>query len=104
LVNAGLDQDAIHAALDDIAKAPLPEHEKVLLELAVRAVEDPDGIGETDLGADRELGWSDRDIFDAVAQAANNRALNLMLKTSEVDHQGVFAWHGLGDRACRPWH
>lgn len=41
--------------------------------------------------ATRELGWSDRDIFDAIAQAANNRAFNFMLKTFKVHRQGTFA-------------
>jgi len=91
LINAGLDQEAVRAAREDSDKAPLPEKEKALLGLALRAVINPDGIGETDLAAARELGWSDRDIFDAAAQAANNRALNFLLKTFKVEHQGVFA-------------
>jgi len=91
LVDAGLDRDAVRAARKDIDKAPLPDSEKALLAIALRAVDEPDGICEADLAAARRLGWSDRDIFDAVAQACNNRALNFMLKTFKVDHQGALA-------------
>lgn len=91
LVNAGLDQDRVRAAREDADKAPLPDNEKALLKLALRAVDDPDGIGKADLAAVRKVGWSDRDVFDAIAQAASNRAFNFMLKTFNVDQQGVFA-------------
>lgn len=91
LVDADLDQDAVRAARRDTDKAPLPDAEKAPLELALRVVDDPDAIGEVDIAAVRELGWSDRDVFDAIAQAANNRAFNFMLKTFNIDQQGVFA-------------
>lgn len=91
LVNAGMDLDAVRAARQDADQAPLPDNEKYLLKLALRALSDPDGIGERDIAAARELGWSDRDVFDAIAQAANNRAFNFMLKTFKVHQQGAFS-------------
>lgn len=38
----------------------------------------------------RAQGWTDRDIFDAVAQAASNKAFNYMLRTFKIEHQGAF--------------
>lgn len=88
LVNAGLDQDAVRAARDDVDQAPLPDNEKALLKLALRAVDDPEAIAAEDTATLRDLGWEDRDIFDAAAQAASNRSLNFLLKSFKVHQQG----------------
>jgi hypothetical protein len=38
----------------------------------------------------RTAGWADREIFDAVLQAASNRAFNFALKTFNVKSQDAF--------------
>lgn len=91
LTNAGLDLDAIRASRNHIDAAPLPDRDKALLKVAVRSVADPEGITAADIALLRALDWTERDIFDAVAQAANNRALNFILKTFKVHEQGTFA-------------
>lgn len=91
LVNMGLDHDQVRAAREDPDKAPLPDNEKKLLKLALMAVSNPDSISQADINSANNLGWTDRDIFDAIAQASNNRALNYQLKSFNVTHQGVFA-------------
>lgn len=91
LGNMGVDVDKVRAARSDIEAAPLPEKDKSLLRLAVKSVTNPEGIGQADLDAARRQGWSDRDIFDAVAQAASNRAFNYVMRTFKVEHQGAFA-------------
>lgn len=74
LMNAGLDLDAIRATRDDPALSPLGEREKFLLLLAVDAVDLPESVDTDRLNAARALGWSDRDILDAVWHANSNRA------------------------------
>ncbi|EIJ34759.1 carboxymuconolactone decarboxylase family protein [Thiothrix nivea] len=91
LVQMGADLDEVRAAREDASKAPLPDNEKVLLNLALKAVNDPDGVNQADLDAARGEGWTDRDLFDVVVQAGNNRAFNYVLKTFKVEHQGVFS-------------
>lgn len=91
LVGMGADLDAVRAARQDVDAAPLPARERVLLKLALKSVDDPDGIGEADLAAARAVGWSDRDIFDVVVQAANNRGFNNILRVFKIEHQGAFA-------------
>lgn len=91
LTNMGLDLGAVRAARGNPDIAPLPAKEKVLLKIAVKAVQQPDSIGEQEIQDAKTQGWSERDIFDAVVQAANNRALNFVLRTFKVDAQGVFA-------------
>lgn len=74
LINAGLDLDAIRATREDPELAPLEERDKALLLLAVEAVDRPESVSADRLDMLRDLGWSDRDILDAVWHATLNRA------------------------------
>lgn len=91
LWNMGVDVDTVRAARTNIEAAPVAEKEKPLLRLAIKSVTNPDSTTHADLEAARAHGWSDRDIFDVVAQAASNRAFNYVMRTFNVEHQGVFA-------------
>ena len=91
LSNMGVDLDLARASRDNVDAAPLPARERILLKLALKSVSDPEDICATDLDAARAEGWTDRDIFDVVVQAANNRAFNNVLRTFKIEHQGAFA-------------
>lgn len=79
------------ASRDDLEKAPLEDREKLLLRLATRSVEPEEEVAAEEVEAARAAGWSDREIFDAVVQAASNRAFNHVLRTFRVEQQGAFA-------------
>jgi len=87
----GIDLDTARAARVDIDQAPLSEKEMSLLKLALKSVDDPESITEDVIQHARSHGWSDRDIFDATVQAANNRAFNYVLRTFKIHHQGAYA-------------
>lgn len=91
LTNLGMDLETIRATRNNPDAAPLEEKEKILLKLAIKSVEAPDDITKEDLDQARNQGWADREIFDAVVQAANNRAFNYVLRTFNIEHQGAFA-------------
>ena len=91
LINMGMDPDQLQAARINPDEAPLDEKNKRLLLLALKAITAPDEVNARDLDEARQQGWSDREIFDAVVQAANNRALNYILRTFKVEQQGTFA-------------
>ena len=91
LTGMGLDLDAIRAARNNPEVAPLPEKEKPLLRIALKSVNDPESVNDKDIQAAKAQGWSDRDIFDVVAQATSNRALNYVLRTFKVESQGAFS-------------
>lgn len=91
LSNMGVDLGAVRAARGNLDQAPLNDKEKVLLKLAVKAVQQPDSIGEADIQEAKKHGWSERDIFEVVVQAANMRSLNYVLRTFKVEAQGAFA-------------
>jgi alkylhydroperoxidase family enzyme len=91
LTHMGLDLGQIRTTRQDLDAAPIEERERSLLRLAMKSNQDPHGVSSEDLEAARAEGFSDRDIFDAVVQAANNRALTQVLRTFKVEAQGAFA-------------
>ncbi|MEK6749393.1 MAG: hypothetical protein AABY83_09335 [Pseudomonadota bacterium] len=90
LTNMGVSLDAVRAARKNPELAPIPEKEKPLLMLALKSVNDPAGVAKKDIELAKAQGWTDRDVFDVVAQAASNRAFNLILRTFKVESQGAF--------------
>jgi uncharacterized peroxidase-related enzyme len=91
LVNLGKDLDAVRAARTNPEVAPLPDKDKALLKLALKAANSPEFVSKDDLDHARQHGWQERDLFDAVVQAASMRAFNIVLRTFKVEHQGAFA-------------
>ena len=91
LSNMGLELDAIRATRGNPDAVPFSEAEKALLKFAIQSVETPEQINQTDVDALKQLGWSERAIFDAAVQAANNRAFNYVLRTFNIEHQGALA-------------
>lgn len=90
LDSMGVSLEQARAARQDLDKAPLEAREKLLLQLATRAVENDEAVTPEDLDRARAAGWSDREIFDAVVQAASNRAFNHVLRTFGIEQQGAF--------------
>ncbi len=91
LTNMGLELDSIRAARNNAELAPIPAKEKPLLMIALKSVNNPESVNAQDVQAAKAQGWSDRDIFDVVAQAASNRAFSYVLRTFKVESQGAFA-------------
>ncbi|MFK5915116.1 MAG: hypothetical protein QM484_12150 [Woeseiaceae bacterium] len=91
LSNLGLDLDEVRASQNKPEAAPLNDKEKALLLFAVKSIQNPNDIDEIEMTKVRKQGWSDREIFDAVAQAANNKAFIFILKTFNVSHQGIYS-------------
>jgi len=90
LTNMGLKLEDIRASRNNPDAAPLDQKEIALLKLAIKSIDAPEDVSQSDMDEMRQLGWADREIFDAVAQAANNRAFNYILKTFNIEHQGAF--------------
>ena len=90
LTNMGADLNAARAARDDIEQAPVEAREMPLLKLAMHAVTNPDQDAAPLVEEARAAGWGERELFDAVLQAASNRAFNFVLKTFNVETQEAF--------------
>lgn len=91
LTNMGVDMDAVRAARENPDKAPLEEKEKALLKHVLITVNAPTSQTSKDLETLNALGWTDREIFEAILVGSNNRSFSTMLKAFHVEGQGAFA-------------
>ena len=91
LMNLGLSEEQILAAKNNPDHSPLTDQEKVLLNIALAAIHSPENINADDIQKAKGSGSSERDIFDIVAIAANNKAFTHVLRTFKIEHQGTFA-------------
>lgn len=91
MLNLGFELEDVRAAKNNVDAAPLEDNEKVLLKFALKSLDDPDAVDASDIQTAKGAGFSDRDIFDAVALGANNRALNYVLRTFNVHAIGAYA-------------
>ncbi|MBV2091030.1 MAG: hypothetical protein KUF72_09075 [Candidatus Thiodiazotropha sp. (ex Ctena orbiculata)] len=89
LVGLGTTPEQLQATLEEIGNAPLNENEKALLSFTMKSLNEPENITREDLQTVRDCGFTDRNIFDAVVAAANNRAFTTVLKTFDVIQQGA---------------
>jgi len=84
LLKAGFTEDQIAAMQADPKAAPLSEKDKALLMLVLKATDDPHSVTADDVDRVRSAGWSEVDIFDAVAHGARMVAGNMILDTFKV--------------------
>lgn len=85
-LNAGLLEAAgvSDAELKQLATNPesvFEEKDAALLRFVAKALKDPQAIGESDIEEARKAGWTDTDLFDAMAQAAQMSAAGTIFKT-----------------------
>ncbi len=85
LQSVGFTQDQVEATLADPNRAPLSEKERALLGFVLKACEDPHSTEGADIELLRNLGWADRDIFEAVAHGARATSVNIMFDSFKVD-------------------
>jgi uncharacterized peroxidase-related enzyme len=83
---AGFTPEQTAAAKLNPADAPLPEKDKAMLLLVLKATRTPHAVEAADLNVLRELGWTDRDIFDAVNHGARNIAADILFNTFKIEN------------------
>jgi uncharacterized peroxidase-related enzyme len=81
----GWTPEQVAALQADPTAANLPEREKAMLLLVLKAVHDSTGVAASDLDALRVMGWDDSDIFDAVNHGARMVAGDIILNTFKVE-------------------
>lgn len=90
--NLGKTAEELQAAKENPDNAPITDNEKILLKIALASCDNPESVSADDLQEARNAGYSEQNIFDAVAVAVNNRAFTYFLRTFKVDElQGSFA-------------
>ncbi len=76
----GMTDDELEAMKSDPDKAPLEDKERTMLKFVLKAIRAPNDIGEADVEQLHSAGWSDSDIYDAVAHGANMVGYSLLSK------------------------
>ncbi len=76
----GLSPEEVLAIRENPERAPLEEPQKSLFLFVVKLIKDPESIAEADIAPLRELGWTDKDIFDASYHAAMMRGPSMLFK------------------------
>lgn len=85
LQKAGFNQEQIGAMQADPTKAPLDEKNKALLLFVLKATDDPHSVEAGDIDRLRSLGWTEVDIFDAVAHGSRMVGTNIIFDTFKID-------------------
>lgn len=80
----GVAPEAIDRAKEDPASTPLPEKEKALLSLVLKAVKDAHSVTAEEIEAVKAMGFSEQAVFEAVAAAALVVIDDLLLNTFKV--------------------
>lgn len=83
---AGFTPEQTAAAKRNPADAPLPEKDKAMLLFVLKATHTPKAVGAADLDGLRRLGWTERDIFDAVNHGARNVAVDILFNTFKIEN------------------
>lgn len=82
----GFTPEQIAATKRDPRQAPLPDKDRAMLELVLKATSTPKAVTSADLDRLRKLGWSDADMLDAVAHGTRNMMVDVILNTFKVDN------------------
>jgi hypothetical protein len=85
LKKQGLSDDDIDDMIKDPLKAPLEEKEQAMLSFVMKAIKSPDAVEQQDMDKLHDLGWTDRDILDALAHGTNMVGASILMKTFKMD-------------------
>jgi alkylhydroperoxidase family enzyme len=85
LKKQGLTEEDINKLVKDPESAPLDDKDRAMLSFVAKAVRSPGSVLQTDIDRLRSMGWTDSDILDAMAHAANMISSSVMMKTFKMD-------------------
>ncbi len=89
LINLGLPFKELKGLRENHHNAPLPEGEKILLNIALASINDPKGITKEDIDQAKRFDFTERDVFDVVVMAASNKAFTHVLRSFNITRQGT---------------
>ena len=85
LKKQGLSDEDIEEMLKDPLKAPLEDKEQAMLSFVLKAIKSPDAVAQQDMDQLHEMGWTDRDILDALVHGTNMVGSSILMKTFKMD-------------------
>ena len=85
LKKQGLSDEDIDDMMKDPHKAPLEDKERAILDFVMKAIKSPDAVEQGDMDQLHDMGWTDRDILDAMVHATNMVGSSILMKTFSMD-------------------
>ena len=85
LKKQGLSDEDIDELMKDPRKAPLEDKERAILDFVMKAIKSPDAVEQGDMDQLHDMGWTDRDILDAMVHATNMVGASILMKTFSMD-------------------
>ncbi len=81
----GLSDEDIEEMIKDPLKAPLEDKERAMLGFVLKAIKSPDSVEQKDMDQLHDMGWTDRDILDALVHGTNMVSSSILMKTFKMD-------------------
>jgi hypothetical protein len=85
LKQQGLSDEDINEIIKDPLKAPLEDKEQAMLGFVMKAIKSPDAVEQKDMDQLHDMGWTDRDIFDAMVHGTSLVGASILMKTFKMD-------------------
>ena len=85
LKKQGLSDEDIEEIIKNPLNVPLEEKEQVMLDFVVKAIKSPDNVEQQDMDQLHDMGWTDRDILDALVHGTNMVGSSILMKTFKMD-------------------
>ncbi|OGP52022.1 MAG: hypothetical protein A2Y79_12160 [Deltaproteobacteria bacterium RBG_13_43_22] len=81
----GLEESDLEKLRSDPTSAPLEEAEKAMLIFVPKALKSPESVTQEDIEGLHGMGWTDRDIFDAVNHGAITFVSSVMMRIFRIE-------------------
>jgi hypothetical protein len=81
----GMDEEKIKIVEADPRQAPIEDKDREMLVFVMNAIEKPEAITQEDMDKLYNLGWTDRDIFDALNHGTGMIGPSILMKTFKMD-------------------
>ena len=85
LKKQGLSDADIEDMRKDPLKAPLEDREQAMVGFVMKAIKSPDAVEQQDMDQLHDMGWTDRDILDALVHGTNMIGSSILMKTFKMD-------------------
>ena len=85
LKKQGLSDEDIDEMRKDPLKAPLENKEQAMLGFVMKAIKSPDAVEQQDMDQLHDMGWTDRDILDALVHGTNMVGASILMKAFKMD-------------------
>jgi alkylhydroperoxidase family enzyme len=85
LMMQGMSEADIEKLVADPLQAPLDDKDRAMLDFVMKAIKTPAAVEKVDVDRLHDLGWTDSDIFDAVAHGTNMVGSSILMKAFKMD-------------------